>query len=103
MADNYNNASKLSVVTSDITNAKGGTNTVTLQSLNDNLVVFGTILVTTNERQPQETSVVLDPISIKKGESVNISANITAEDIVDGGKVYFKINGKIMRDNDGKI
>ena len=103
MADNYNNVSKLSVVRSDISNSQEGTNTVTLQSLNDNLVVFGTILVTTNERLPEETTVVLDPISIKKGESVNISANITAEDIVDGGKVYFKINGKIMRDDEGKI
>jgi len=104
MADNYNSVSKLSVVTSEINNVVEGTNTVTLHSTGDNLFVMSTILVTSLEREVQETSVVIEPITTQIGETINLTVSVTVgDDVVDEGKVYFKVNGRVLRDESGRV
>ena len=67
--------------------AKPATETITLKILKAN------------------TNITIEPSTLVAGEVTIIKAIINAGDdsVVDGGKVSFKINGKILKDADGKV
>ncbi|MDO5825544.1 MAG: Ig-like domain repeat protein [Methanosphaera sp.] len=52
-----------------------------------------------------ETTTTLDSVSLVAGKTVTLTARITAADdsIVNVGKVAFKINGKTLKDESGKV
>lgn len=104
MADNYDSVSKLSIVESDIDNVLDGANIVSLQSINDNLFAMGTILVLSN---PIETTIKVDTINFVAGENATIQAGIYLGDTLvsnlNKGKVTFKVNGKTLKDENGKV
>ena len=104
MADNYDATSKLSIVESQVTNLQDGTNLVSLQSINDNLFVMGTILVVST---PVEATLKVDTTEFVAGENATIQASIYYGDAlasdISKGKVTFKVNGKVLKDANGKV
>ena len=104
LADNYDNTSKLSIIETNIDNLVNGTNLISLQSINDNLFAMGTILVVTH---PSELTLKVDTTKFTIGSTANISASIyDGESIVteiNKGKVVFKVNGKTLKDANGKV
>ena len=104
MADNYDSVSKLSIVKSEVGNVVDGDNLVTLQSINDNLFAMGTILVVSN---PIETTLKVDTTEFTAGEKATIQASIYYGNAVltnlNKGKVSFKVNGKTLKDENGKV
>ncbi|MBO7719108.1 MAG: Ig-like domain repeat protein, partial [Methanosphaera sp.] len=51
------------------------------------------------------TTTTLDDVTLTAGKTVTLTARITAEDnsIVNAGKVAFKVNGKTLKDSNGKV
>jgi hypothetical protein len=51
------------------------------------------------------TKITIEPVSLKSGQTVTLKALITASDdsIVNVGKVAFKVNGKTLKDENGKV
>jgi predicted nuclease of predicted toxin-antitoxin system len=51
------------------------------------------------------TTTTLDEVTLVAGKTVTLTARITADDdsIVDTGKVAFKVNGKTLKDSNGKV
>ena len=104
LAQNYDVTSKLSIVKSEISNVLEGDNLVTLQSINDNLFAMGTILVISN---PTEKILKIDTTEFTAGQNATISASIYSGDNIvsniNKGKVVFKVNGKSLKDANGKV
>ena len=104
MADNYDSVSKLSIIESEVDNVLDGDNLVSLQSINDNLFAMGTILVISH---PLEATLKVDTTQFIAGESSTIQASIYIGDEVltniNKGKVSFKVNGKTLKDENGKV
>jgi len=54
-----------------------------------------------------EAKLTADPITATAGETINITARITADDEtitdINKGKVTFKVNGKTLKDENGKV
>ncbi|AWX32591.1 DUF3344 domain-containing protein [Methanosphaera sp. BMS] len=104
LADNYDSTSKISIIETNLDNLEDGTNLVSLQSINDNLFAMGTILVVNH---PLELSLKVDTTAFTIGTTTNISASIyDGENILTGinkGKVVFKVNGKTLKDENGKV
>ncbi|AWX31601.1 DUF3344 domain-containing protein [Methanosphaera sp. BMS] len=104
LAENYDSISKLSIVESKITNLNEGDNLVELASVNDNLFTMGTILLVSN---PIEPTLKIDTIEFSLGETTSIQAGIYYGDVlassINKGKVVFKVNGKTLKDTNGKV
>ena len=51
------------------------------------------------------TTTTIDEVTLVAGKTVTLTARITADDdsIVDSGKVAFKVNGKTLKDSNGKV
>ena len=104
LAQNYDETSKLSIVTTNIDNLINGTNTINLESINDNLFTMGTILVISH---PVELKLKVDTTSFTPGTTATIQASIyDGENLVtdiNKGKISFKVNGKTLKDANGKV
>ena len=104
LSDNYDATSKLSIIETNIDNLQEGTNLVSLQSINDNLFAMGTILVVTH---PSELTLKVDTTKFTVGTNASITASIYNGDTIvtsiNKGKVAFKVNGKTLKDANGKV
>lgn len=51
------------------------------------------------------TTVTVDEINAKEGDTINISATVTdnLNNVINGGKVVFKVDGRSIRDTNGKV
>lgn len=51
------------------------------------------------------TIVTVDEINAKEGDTINISATVTdnLNNVINGGKVVFKVDGRSIRDTNGKV
>ena len=76
--------------------------TVSIDETNNYVAATNTTTVTV-----QDLKLTVDPIITKVGDIINITARITAgEDTltdINKGKVVFKVNGKIVKDTNGKV
>jgi uncharacterized Zn-binding protein involved in type VI secretion len=58
--------------------------------------------ITTNKAQ---TNMTIDPVTLNDKQTVNLTARITADSniTINEGKIVFKINGKTIKDTNGKV
>ena len=78
---------------------------ITVNYISSNLYNNATVnsTLTTNKIL---TAITIDPIELNANRTVNITARITAvgnDTIVNEGKVTFKLNGKTLKDANGKV
>lgn len=65
----------------------------------------GSAVITVVSQAKRNTNVVINPINVVDGEQTTITAVVTDEygEMVTNGKVVFKVNGKTIKDENGKI
>jgi len=92
-----------------------GTFTASMKTFADNKEVTISAPLTYNGKPATETitietvkpntEVVVEPLTVTVGETTSITALVTASDdsVVTDGKVYFKVNGKVLRGDDKKV
>jgi len=62
------------------------------------------VTVESNTGPKMASELIINPINVTIGEVATITAVIISDDSINDGKVYFKVNGKILRDSStGKI
>ena len=98
----YNSTSQLSIFSANLENLVSGTNNVAVQSVNDNLYTYNSILVATYEEPVPP--LVIEPAESEIENNVTLTASFVDEiGEVNEGKVIFKINGKTLRNDEGKV
>ena len=97
----YNRTSQLSIFATELDSIVSGTNNVAVQSVNDNLYTFNSILVTNYE---SKSPVTIEPAEVEIEDNVTLSVSLVDEiGEVSDGKVIFRINGKTLRDENGNV
>jgi len=83
----------------------GSTNITAVYTSEEYGILSKSILidVVNPEGWKEPSTITLDPVTTFVGEDITLKATITSEVEITSGSVYFKVNGKVLRADDGRI
>ena len=83
----------------------GSTNITAVYTSDEYGVLSDSVLVdvVNPEGWKEPSTIIVEPVTTFVGDEITLKATITSEVEITSGRVYFKVNGKVLRADDGRI